>query len=276
VLSSDGQYLAFESEAQLDPDDLDNGTLDVFLRDRVAGTTVRASLSPNMVKGATSARPSISGDGRWVGFDSLDEQLVVGDVGGFNDVFLYDRDDQTVVLVSRNDAGEQANAPSGLLLGGASVSSNGHRVLFGSTASNLVAEASNDLNQLYVRKLVEDQPPVSFEWLAPLSDTFIVGRNLPVKFAVRGADGSPVLDESVEVDVVDSSGALVAGTYVFGDQPSRSVMWNGDYYHVNVDTRDLEAGMYQLRVRFSSATLSGEFTLDTNGTASAVRSRLRD
>jgi hypothetical protein len=34
--------------------------------------------------------------------------------------------------------------------------------------------------------------------------------------------------------------------------------------------------MYWLRVRFSSPALSGEFTLATNGTASAVRSRLRD
>ena len=63
---------------------------------------------------------------------------------------------------------------------------------------------------------------------------------------------------------------------LFGDQPSRSVAVSGDSYHVNVDTKELEPGMYTLRVRFSSATLSGEFTLSTNGTANAVRSRLRD
>jgi Tol biopolymer transport system component len=275
TLSFDGQYMAFESDAPLDPADLDNGTPDVFLRDRTLGTTVLASLSPNAVQGAISARPSISSDGRWVGFDSLDEQLVVGDVGGLADVFLYDRDTRTVTLVSRNDAGEQANAPSGLTLGGASVSSNGQVVLFGSTASNLVASPSNGFNQLYVRKLVEDQPPVSFEWLAPLSDTFVVGRNLPVKFTVRGPDGSFVLDQSVRVDVVDAANNVVAGPYTFGDQPSRSVTVSGDSYHVNVDTKDLDAGMYLLRVRFSSPTLSGVFTLATNGTASALRSRLR-
>jgi hypothetical protein len=68
----------------------------------------------------------------------------------------------------------------------------------------------------------------------------------------------------------------VAGSYVFGDQPSRSVVWANDTYHVNVDTRDLSAGMYWLRVRFSSTSLTAEFTLATNGTASATRSRLRD
>jgi Tol biopolymer transport system component len=279
TLSFDGRYLAFESEAPLDPADLDNGTLDIFLRDRTTGTTELASRSLNSVFGATSARPSISSDGRWVSFDSLDELLVVGDVGGMADVFVYDRVDKTVTLVSRNDAGEQANAPSGLLLGGPSLSSDGNVVLFGSTASNLVAEESNIFNQLYVRKLVDDtpQPPqVTFAWLAPLSDTFSVGRNLPVKFTVHSLDGVPVLDTSVQVDVVDLSDAVVAGPYFFGTSPSRSVTWSSDSYHVNVDTRTLEPGMYRLRVQFSSPTLTAEFSLATNGTASALRSRLRD
>ena len=60
ALSFDGRYMAFESTGVLDPRDLDNGTLDVYLRDRVAGTTVLASLSNNPIPGATSASPSIS------------------------------------------------------------------------------------------------------------------------------------------------------------------------------------------------------------------------
>jgi len=283
VLSSTGQYLAFESGGVLDPNDRDNGTLDVYLRDRVLNTTVLASRSPNALGGAISFGPSISGDGRWVAYTSIDE-LVFGsdpsnDTNGIvADVFIYDRDSDpdnpSVRYVSLNDAGEQATLASF----GASVSGDGSLVLFASAAPNLVTEPASVGSQLYVRKLVEDQPQpeVTFEWLAPVSDTFSVGRNLPVKFRVLAPDGSSILDQSVEVDVVDSSRVVVAGPYVFGDQPSRSVMWNGDNYHVNVDTKDLEAGMYWLRVRFSSATLSGEFTLATNGTASAARARLRD
>ncbi len=277
TLSFDGRYMAFESDAPLDARDLDNGTTDVFLRDRTLGTTVLASRSPNTVQGGVSARPSISGDGRWVGFDSLDELLVGGDLGGMADVFLYDNVDGTISLISRNDAGEQANLPSGLTLGGASVSSNGS-VLFGTAASNLAESSSKGVNQLYVRLLVEEQTPpnVTIEWLAPVSDSFTVGRNLPVKFVVRAEDGAAVLDESVRVDVVDLSGSVVAGPYFFGTSPSRSVAWNGESYHVNVDTKDVVPGAYRLRVQFSSPTLSGEFTLATNGTAGAVRSRLRD
>jgi hypothetical protein len=120
----------------------------------------------------------------------------------------------------------------------------------------------------------------SYEWLDPLGDTFVVGRNLPVKFTVRGPDGAFVLDRTVVVDVVDADGNVMAGPYTLGDQPSRSVTLGGDSYHVNVDTKDLAPGMYWLRVSFSSPTLTGSFTLATNGTSGAVagattRSRLR-
>jgi Tol biopolymer transport system component len=277
-LSFDGRYVAFESTGVLNDRDLDGATTDVFLRDRVAGTTVLASLSDNAQSGATSAGASISGDGRWVGFWSRDDQLVgvASDTNALDDVFLYDRDNQTVTLVSLNDNGEQANAASG----GASVSSNGLAVLFASTATNLVAAPANPgTGQLYVRLLEEEEPPTppaTIEWLSHLSNNFTVGRNLPVKFIIRDEDGAPVFDDSVRVDVVDPSGNVVVGPYVFGGSPSRSVTWNGDTYHVNVDTKDLEAGMYTLRVRFSSPTLTVEFTRDTNGTAGALRSRLRD
>jgi hypothetical protein len=110
----------------------------------------------------------------------------------------------------------------------------------------------------------------TYQWLDPVGSSFTVGRNLPVKFTVRGPDGSFVLDRTVTVDVVDASGTVVSGPYVFGDQPTRSVTVSNETYHVNVDARDLSAGMYTLRVRFSSPALTGEFSLSTNGNAAAV------
>jgi hypothetical protein len=284
VLSETGQYLAFESDGVFDLYDLDNGTRDVYLRDRTSNTIELASRSPNNMQGALSFGPSISGDGRWVAYTSIDEMVFgsdpLSDTNGIvADVFIYDgespRENPSVRYVSLNDADEQASLASV----GASVSRDGSRVLFASAAPNLVTEPASVGSQLYVRKFVEDQPQpeVTLEWLAPVGDTFSVGRNLPVKFRVLTTDGSPVLDQSVQVDILDSSGAVVPGTsYVFGDQPSRSVTWGADSYHVNVDAKALEAGTYWLRVRFSSPTLSAEFTLATSGTANAVRSGLRD
>src|SRR5438094_649885 len=102
ALSFDGRYLAFESQAQLEPRDRDIGTWDVFLRDRALHTTTLASLSANSVEGADSRAPSISADGRWIGFQSLDDALVGGDVNHLVDVFLYDRTTEAVTLVSQN------------------------------------------------------------------------------------------------------------------------------------------------------------------------------
>jgi Tol biopolymer transport system component len=359
ALSSDGRYVAFESEAVLHADDLDNGTRDVYLRDRVApGSTVLASLSNNTLSGAHSIQAAVSADGRWVGFASLEDLPAAGDMRRQYDVYVYDRTSQAVTLVSLNDDGVQANMQSL----GPSLSDDGGLVLFVSAASNLVAEPSNGFMQLYVRRLASSVPPsvnlpstldvafstldtsgtftdpdanetyvatvdygdgsaaqeldlagasfqlhhvyaapgtypvvvtvtdsnggegsatlavsvlgYSYEWLDPLDDTFVVGRNLPVKFRLLGPDGSSVLDQSVQVDVIDASG-VVAGPYVFGDQPSRSVVWSSGSYHVNVDTRDLAPGMYWLRVRFASPTITGEFTLATNGVVGATRSGLR-
>ena len=88
----------------------------------------------------------------------------------------------------------------------------------------------------------------TYQWFDPVGPSFTVGRNLPVKFTVRGPDGSFVLDRTVTVDVVDASGTVVAGPYVFGDPAEPVSDRSSETYHVNVDTKDLPAGMYTLRV----------------------------
>jgi len=448
ALSFDGRYLAFESQAQLEPRDRDIGTWDVFLRDRALHTTTLASLSANAIAGADSRAPSISADGRWVGFQSLDDTLVGGDVNHLVDVFLYDRTTEAVTLVSQNDAGQQTNAPST----SASVSSDGRFVLLMTSASNLVTSPTSTGSQLYVRDMRTNDAPVvtlgadesllegqrlsrlasfsdqdasiswsatvdygdgsgssalalaadktftldhlykpgsyvvsvvvtddagasgsgsfrvtvtnvaptvqlggpvdlsfdptlhrsgtfsdpgttesywatadygdgsggvalalagssfvldhsystagtytvtvnvtdsngaggsatlvvtvrmyTFQWHEPVETSFSVGRLMPVKFSVLRADGAPVLDTTVRVDVLDASGAVVVG-YIYGSNPSGSVVWNGSDYHVNVDTRDFAPGDYTLRVSFSSPTLSGEFTKQTTVTGAATTS----
>src|SRR5688572_3226330 len=132
-LSFDGRQVVFETTAQLDPRDKDGmmGGLtgwDVYLRDRTLGATVFASYTTNTSSGTDSRAPSISADGRWVGFHSMDDKFVGSDLNGMFDVFLYDRVTGSFSLASLNDAGQQANAGSS----GASVSSDGLFALFGS------------------------------------------------------------------------------------------------------------------------------------------------
>ncbi len=91
--SEDGRHTAFSSAANNlvvgDPD----GRKDVFVYDRVLGTTVMVSVDDDGNSANQDCeRPSISRDGRYVAFDSSAPNLVPNDMNGIRDVFLHDRD----------------------------------------------------------------------------------------------------------------------------------------------------------------------------------------
>ena len=70
TISADGRYVAFVSSAtNMVPGDT-NGRSDVFVRDMLLGTTVRASFDPSGVEFVDDAvNPAISADGRYVAFE---------------------------------------------------------------------------------------------------------------------------------------------------------------------------------------------------------------
>lgn len=101
AISADGRFVAFDSEASaLVPRDRNRAT-DVFVRDRVTGTTTRVSVDSKGREGDRgSFTPAISGDGRWVAFVSEATNLVSGDTNGDPDVFLHDRRRHRTVRLS--------------------------------------------------------------------------------------------------------------------------------------------------------------------------------
>ena len=106
-MSADGRYLVFLSDARdLVPGQIDaKGTWDVFLYDRVAGTTVLVSHAANLATKAGNKpayAPNISADGSWITFSSRATDLVADkrDGNGSSDVFLYDRKTATNRVVS--------------------------------------------------------------------------------------------------------------------------------------------------------------------------------
>ncbi len=92
ALSADGRFVAFQSDAtNLVPADTNQRT-DVFVRDRRLGTTTRVSLGPVSLQGdQPSIAPRISGDGRFVAFQSSAANLVPGDTNSAPDIFVHDR-----------------------------------------------------------------------------------------------------------------------------------------------------------------------------------------
>src|SRR5919106_3108656 len=113
AISGDGRFVAFVSEADNLVSGDRNGLADVFVRDRLLGTTERISVSSDGAEAdGSSEGPAISADGRFVAFQSDASNLVPG-ANPFlftNQVYVHDRETGTTEIVSVNAAGEAANS----------------------------------------------------------------------------------------------------------------------------------------------------------------------
>ena len=140
-ISDNGNLVAFVSDGgdAIVNEDTGPGT-QVYVRDIAAGTTERVSGAPGGGPGGGRAdgpaeAPSISGDGRYVAFDSAATNLVPGDGNGVSDVFRRDRQTDTTELVSVTPDGSPATGASGQ----AAITRDGRMVAFASAAQDLVA-----------------------------------------------------------------------------------------------------------------------------------------
>ena len=107
----------------------------------------------SLVDSATT--PGMSADGRLIGFDSLDPNLVPWDHNRGYDVFLRDLEHATTGLVSvRNPALPCLSADGPSALSTVSLSSDGRWMAFWSEADDLVANDTNGLRDVYVRDLL--------------------------------------------------------------------------------------------------------------------------
>src|SRR5205823_3306605 len=110
AISPDGRYVAFDSEATNLVASDTNGFPDVFVRDRLTGTTERVSVASGGAQGnSSSGRPAISADGRYVAFESAASNLVAGGTFGNFDIFVRDRLTGTTERVSVTSGGVPAN-----------------------------------------------------------------------------------------------------------------------------------------------------------------------
>jgi len=135
-ISADGQLVAFFSDASNLVAGDTNGREDVFVHDRLTGTTERVSVDSSGSEGNYgSSYPAISADGQIVTFQSYASNLVAGDRNGWSDIFVHNRTTGRTRRVSVDSSGAEANGSSYE----PSISANGRIVAFQSYASNLVA-----------------------------------------------------------------------------------------------------------------------------------------
>jgi hypothetical protein len=118
----------------------------IYLVDRDSGTVEAVTRAPNGALAAgNSWQPEISGNGRFVVYESASASLVAGDTNDVPDVFVWDRLTQTTERVSVSTDGAQASgATTDDRFGdGPSISDDGRHVAFTSTAMDLAPGGVN-------------------------------------------------------------------------------------------------------------------------------------
>ena len=152
AISTNGQFVLFESGA----DDLvagdTNKATDIFVRDLVNGTNRLVTVSTNGGFANGDSRDSVmTPDGRYIAFVSAANNLVPGDTNGIEDIFVRDMVSGTIVLAS---PGAMPAAARGSASEAPEITPDGRYVVFLSTATNLVAGGITNSAQIYLRDLV--------------------------------------------------------------------------------------------------------------------------
>lgn len=154
VISANGRYVAFSSNAtNLHPDDSDF-TGDIFVRDLrtdEVSLVSRASGSEGSKGDSESSDPAISADGRYVAFSSFATNLHPDAVDSSSDVFVRDLLMEETILVSRAagldgvDGSRSSTDPV--------ISANGRYVAFSSGADNLHIDDTDSEYDVFLRDL---------------------------------------------------------------------------------------------------------------------------
>lgn len=165
VLSSNGAVAVFSSQASDLTALADGGGLeDIFVYDADTSTCALASAAYDFAPAVTSALGDcdtdglpffgatgpISADGRYMVFETEAGNLVANDTNNTFDIFRFDFQTGAVVLVSVNASGTGSGNDESRL---PTISADGNRVAFHSSASNLLALDSNGIQDVFVRDI---------------------------------------------------------------------------------------------------------------------------
>jgi len=156
-ITADGQLVAYQSKGTNLVASDTNGQWDVFVTDwnhddsnDIVTERVSVDSGESQAVGGGSTLPRISGDGRYVAFQSDATNLVSGDSNGDTDVFVRDRMEGTTVRVSTTFEGNQVIGNS---IRPAITRSAGDvvpQVAFTSNSAGFDNDDENGINDIYV------------------------------------------------------------------------------------------------------------------------------
>ncbi|MGB4582410.1 MAG: choice-of-anchor X domain-containing protein [Coriobacteriia bacterium] len=215
-ISADGRNVAFVSAASNLVVGDTNGVSDVFVRDRIAGTTKRVSVSESGGQASVGvAEACISENGRYVAFSTA-AALVSGDTNGVVDVYVRDLTRGTTTRASLDSNGGQwsDNAVNGI-----SISGDGRYVAFCISVNIDPGPAGYGVDQVFVRDRA-------------------VSKTITVSGPTRGL---PSADQSSSFPALSADGRYVS--FSSGDSALVPGDANGDG---DVFVKDLSTGRIEL------------------------------
>jgi cold shock CspA family protein len=262
-LSSDGNYVAFESQAYDLVTGDTNGVYDIFVHDRQTGVTSRVSVASDGAQGnAESQYPSLSADGRYVAFVSQ-ASLVSDDTNGMSDIYLHDRQTRQTVRVSIASDGTPGNGNSQ----GAALSADGYYVAFSSSSDNLVSDDTNGWEDVFVHETISpticptitdwkgeywnndslsgplarcrNDIAINFEWFAGPPDPVIVSNH----FSARWTRDITFTADFYRFDIFHDDGARL---YI--DEVLVFENWCGNCRQTDSVTVTLTGGLHNLKL----------------------------
>lgn len=148
TLSADGRYIVYSSFASNIVSDDTNNEVDVFVWDRDTGTTrkVSQSSSGGAANSYSADHAAISRDGRFIAYHSNASNIVSGDANNRMDVFVWDRDTESTIKVSRAADGgginHDASSPT--------ISDDGRFITYESEASNIDPADVNKYEDIFM------------------------------------------------------------------------------------------------------------------------------
>ncbi len=154
-ISDDGRMVTFQSQDDTLPGVGNPALLYLFVRDVEAGRTTLVSRPTGLgatTQDASSFIPVVSGNGRFVAFESDADNLAAETVASDRNIFVRDLVANTTTLVSR--ASGTTGAPGDGRSADSAISADGRFVAFTSAATNLSAEDRDPVDDVFVRDTV--------------------------------------------------------------------------------------------------------------------------
>lgn len=146
--SDDGSIVVFDTVAVLSGSD-DNGTTDVYYRDRVTPLTGLVSANPNTQNSGNgaSANAHISANGNFVAFESIASDLVTEAVFNIRDIFVRDLSQNPTITINKVNL-SQIGGEATINSNNPAISADGRYVSFDS-AYNYDITDTNTINDVY-------------------------------------------------------------------------------------------------------------------------------